>query len=144
MGSDQWLETKRLVSWIARALRPRVMLATNCIGPSWGVARFCERLRCLRMTSESVFDLPPSSAFPELIGTEPQADGLWHDGAMAKRSKRIAKRDEFENALKEVEEKIRTRRGKNPLGVAVEATGRPEGREGESAAVELDPDGGGK
>jgi hypothetical protein len=37
---------------------------------------------------------------------------------MSKRSTRIAKRDEFENALKEVEEKIRSRRGKNPAAVA--------------------------
>jgi len=66
---------------------------------------------------------------------------LWHDGAMAKRSTRIAKRDEFENALKEVEEKIRSRRGKNPLGVVVEATVQREEREGESAEVEVDPDG---
>jgi hypothetical protein len=60
---------------------------------------------------------------------------------VSKRSTRIAKRDEFENALKEVEEKIRPRREKNPSGVAVEATGQPEEREGVSAEVELDPDG---
>jgi hypothetical protein len=57
---------------------------------------------------------------------------------MGKRSTRIAKRDEFENALKEVEEKIRSRRGKNSPGVAVEATGQPEERDGESGEVELD------
>jgi hypothetical protein len=55
----------------------------------------------------------------------------------------MAKRDEFENALKEVEEKIRSRRGKNPSGVAGEVTGQPEEREGESAEVELDPHGDG-
>jgi hypothetical protein len=63
---------------------------------------------------------------------------LWHDGGMAKRSTRIAKRDEFENALKEVEEKIRSRRGKNAPGVAVETTGQPEERGGESADLEPD------
>ena len=66
---------------------------------------------------------------------------LWHDGAMAKRSTRIAKRDEFENALKEVEEKLRSRRGKNAPGVAAEATVQPEEREGESGEIELDPHG---
>ena len=60
---------------------------------------------------------------------------------MAKRSTRIAKRDEFENALKEVEEKIRSRRGKNPSGIAAEATEQPEKRGGESAEMVLDPDG---
>jgi len=60
---------------------------------------------------------------------------------MSKRSTRIAKRDEFENALKEVEEKIRSRREKNPPGVAAEATGQPEERDGEPAEVELDPHG---
>jgi hypothetical protein len=68
----------------------------------------------------------------------PQAAVLWHDGAMSKRSTRIAKRDEFENALKEVEEKIRSRRGKNPAVVDVAATGRREERDGESGEVELD------
>jgi hypothetical protein len=57
---------------------------------------------------------------------------LWHDDAMSKRSTRIAKRDEFEKALKDVEEKLRSRRGKNPMAIAPESTGRPEGRDGES------------
>jgi hypothetical protein len=56
---------------------------------------------------------------------------------MSKRSTRIAKRDEFENALKEVEEKLRSRRGKNP---AVEAK-RPEEGDGGNEEVELDPSG---
>jgi hypothetical protein len=60
---------------------------------------------------------------------------------MPKRSTRIAKRDEFENALREVEEKIRSRRGKNPAAVDVGATGRPEERDGESGKVELDEQG---
>src|SRR5580692_2783338 len=63
---------------------------------------------------------------------------------MSKRSTRIAKRDEFENALKEVEEKIRSRRGKNPPGGAVEATGPPEEREGEGGEVGLEQRGGRK
>jgi hypothetical protein len=53
---------------------------------------------------------------------------------MSKRSTRIAKRDEFENALKEVEEKIRSRGGKNPA--AVEPAGTEE-RDGESGGDEL-------
>jgi hypothetical protein len=58
---------------------------------------------------------------------------------MSKRSTRIAKRDEFENALKEVEEKIRSRRG-NPHGVAVGATGQAEEQGGESVEAEVDSD----
>jgi hypothetical protein len=53
---------------------------------------------------------------------------------MSKRSTRIAKRDEFENALKEVEEKIRSRGGKNPAATAPTQT---EERDGESGEVEL-------
>jgi hypothetical protein len=52
---------------------------------------------------------------------------------MSKRSTRIAKRDEFENALKEVEEKLRSRSGKNPA--AVEPTGTEE-RDGEGGEGE--------
>jgi hypothetical protein len=70
-----------------------------------------------------------------------RAGALWHDGGMGKRSTRIAKRDEFENALKEVEEKIRSRRGKTPPGDAVEDTGQPEEQDGESSEGELDPEG---
>jgi hypothetical protein len=47
---------------------------------------------------------------------------------MSKRSARIAKRDEFENSLKEVEEKLRARRGKTPEAVAPAVT---EERDGE-------------
>jgi hypothetical protein len=53
---------------------------------------------------------------------------------MSKRSTRIAKRDEFENALKEVEEKIRSRREKNPATVAPTET---EGRDGVGGEVEI-------
>jgi hypothetical protein len=52
---------------------------------------------------------------------------------MSKRSTRIAKRDEFENALKEVEEKLRSRRERNPEAVAPAET---EERDGESGEVE--------
>jgi len=53
---------------------------------------------------------------------------------MSKRSTRTAKRDEFENALKEIEEKIRSRREKHPAAVAPTET---EERDGESGEVEL-------
>jgi hypothetical protein len=50
---------------------------------------------------------------------------------MSKRSTRIAKRDEFENALKEVEEKLRSRREKNPAAVAPTKTEQRDGGSGE-------------
>jgi hypothetical protein len=53
---------------------------------------------------------------------------------VSKRSTRIAKRDEFENALKEVEEKLRLRREKNPEAVVPTGT---EERDGEGGEVEL-------
>jgi hypothetical protein len=53
---------------------------------------------------------------------------------MSKRSTRIAKRDEFENAQKEVEEKIRSRRERNPEAVAPTEN---EARDGGSGEVEL-------
>jgi hypothetical protein len=56
---------------------------------------------------------------------------LWDDCAMSKRSTRIAKRDEFENAIKEVEEKIRSRRGTNPAAVVPTETEQPGGESGE-------------
>ena len=52
---------------------------------------------------------------------------MWDDGAMSKRSARIAKRDEFENSLKEVEEKLRARRGKTPEAVAPAVTEERDG-----------------
>jgi hypothetical protein len=75
--------------------------------------------------------------FPIFLDERPYACALWHDDAMAKRSTRIAKRDEFENALKEVEEKIRSRREKNPEEVAPTGT---EERDGGNGEVEADPD----
>jgi hypothetical protein len=61
---------------------------------------------------------------------------LWDDGAMSKRSTRIAKRDEFENALKEVEEKLRSRRGKNPEAVEPAVTEERDGESGEDEVPE--------
>ena len=58
---------------------------------------------------------------------------MWHDGGMSKRSRKIAKRNEFENAMKEVEEKIRSRHGKDPAAIAPAGTGE---RDGESGKVE--------
>ena len=76
-----------------------------------------------------------SPPFPNLfVAAGAGGRGLWDDGAMSKRSTRIAKRDEFENALKEVEEKIRSRREKNP---AADAPAEAEERGGESGEVEL-------
>jgi hypothetical protein len=43
---------------------------------------------------------------------------LWHDDIMPKRSSRIAKRKEFENSFKAVEEAIGAMRGKNPEAFA--------------------------
>jgi hypothetical protein len=66
-----------------------------------------------------------------------QSIALWHDGTMSKRSTRIAKRNEFENSLKEVEEKLRSRRGNTPVAITPESTGRSEGQDGESQEVEM-------
>jgi hypothetical protein len=52
---------------------------------------------------------------------------------MSKRSRRIAKRDEFENTLKEMEKKIRSRSGKNPVATTPGMTGQ----NGESERVEI-------
>jgi hypothetical protein len=52
---------------------------------------------------------------------------------MSKRSRRIAKRDEFENTLKEMEKKIRSRSGKNAAATTPETTGQ----DGESEGVEI-------
>jgi len=56
---------------------------------------------------------------------------------MGKRSTRIAKRDEFEKALRDVEEKLRSRRGNNSAVIAPESAGRAEGVDGESEEVEM-------
>jgi hypothetical protein len=56
---------------------------------------------------------------------------------MSKRSTRVARRNEAENAIREIEEKIRSRSGKNPAGVAPEATVGTDGRDGESGEVDL-------
>jgi hypothetical protein len=49
---------------------------------------------------------------------------LWDDDGMSKRSTRVAKRDEFENAIKVIEEGLRSRRGKGKAAVT------PEGESG--------------
>jgi len=56
---------------------------------------------------------------------------------MSKRSTRIAKRDEFEKALREVEENLRSRRGDKSAAISPDSTGRPEGQDGESEEVEM-------
>jgi hypothetical protein len=56
---------------------------------------------------------------------------------MSKRSTRIAKRDEFEKALREVEEKLRSRRGNKSAAITPEPTGQPEGQSGGSEEVEM-------
>jgi hypothetical protein len=48
---------------------------------------------------------------------------LWHDMVMGKRSSRMAKRDEFENALRTAEEAIGSRSGKNPAVAAPDRQG---------------------
>jgi hypothetical protein len=55
---------------------------------------------------------------------------------MSKRSRRIAKRDEFENTLKEMEKKIRSRSGNKSAAIAPESTGRPEAPDDGSEEVE--------
>jgi hypothetical protein len=52
---------------------------------------------------------------------------------MSKRSTRIAKRDEFEKALREVEENLRSRRGNKSGAITSETTGQ----DGESGSVEI-------
>jgi len=62
---------------------------------------------------------------------------LWHDGGMSKRSTRLAKRDEFENAIKAVEEGIRARRGGAAKPAARGETEGTEGRDKGSGRVEI-------
>jgi hypothetical protein len=54
---------------------------------------------------------------------------------MSKRSTRIAKRDEFEKGLREVEEKLRSRRGNKPAEITPESTGRSERLDGEDVGM---------
>jgi hypothetical protein len=56
---------------------------------------------------------------------------------MSKRSTRLAKRDEFENAIKAIEEGIRARRGKGAEPANRGATESAEGQHGESGGVEI-------
>jgi hypothetical protein len=56
---------------------------------------------------------------------------------MSKRSRKIAKRDEFDNSLKEIEEKLRSRRGNTSAAITPESSGRSERQEGGSEEVEM-------
>jgi hypothetical protein len=56
---------------------------------------------------------------------------------MSKRSTRIAKRDDFEKGLREVEEKLRSRRGNKPAEIIPESAGQSERRDGETEDVEM-------
>ena len=56
---------------------------------------------------------------------------------MTKRSTRIAKRNAFENSLKEVEEMLRSRRGNRQSLIAQEPTGLTEGQDGEIQEAEM-------
>jgi len=62
---------------------------------------------------------------------------LWHDVAMPKRSSRRAKRDDFQNALRVVEEAIDSSLGKNPAAVALGRQGGLKG--GNARAKKLTP-----
>jgi|HubBroStandDraft_5_1064220.scaffolds.fasta_scaffold1561206_1 hypothetical protein len=57
---------------------------------------------------------------------------------MSKRSRRFAKRDEFENSIKAVEDGIRARRGKGVDPAKPGETGPTEGQDGESGKIEID------
>jgi hypothetical protein len=65
------------------------------------------------------------------------AVGLWHHISMGKRSSRIAKRDDFQNALRVVEEAIGSSLGKNPAAVALGRQGGLKG--GNARAAKLTP-----
>jgi hypothetical protein len=60
---------------------------------------------------------------------------------MSKRSTRIAKRAEFENSLKEVEEKLRSRRGNKSAAITPESTGRSKRPDGENEDAETNKPG---
>jgi hypothetical protein len=62
---------------------------------------------------------------------------LWHDVSMPKRSSRKAKRDDFQNALRVVEEAIDSSLGKNPAAVALGRQGGLKG--GKARAKALTP-----
>jgi hypothetical protein len=62
---------------------------------------------------------------------------LWHDEAMPNRSSRKAKRDDFQNALRVVEEAIDSSLGKNPAAVALGRQGGLKG--GKARAKSLTP-----
>ena len=66
------------------------------------------------------------------------ASRLWHDVNMVKRSSRRAKRDDFQNALRTVEEAIGSSLGKNPAAVALGRRGGLKG--GKARAKALTPE----
>jgi hypothetical protein len=63
---------------------------------------------------------------------------LWHHVRMVKRSSRKAKRDDFQNALRVVEEAIDSSLGKNPAAVALGRQGGLKG--GKARAKALSPE----
>ena len=55
------------------------------------------------------------------------AGALWHDRVMGKRSSRMAKRNDFENAIRTAEAAIGSRAGKNPTVAAPDRQGELKG-----------------
>lgn len=66
------------------------------------------------------------------------AVSLWQDVNMVKRSSRMAKRDDYQNALRTVEEAIGSSLGKNPAAVALGRLGGLKG--GKARAKKLTPE----
>ena len=66
------------------------------------------------------------------------AGNLWHHVNMVKRSGRRVKRDDFQNALRTVEEAIGSSLGKNPAAVALGRQGGLKG--GKARAKALTPE----
>jgi hypothetical protein len=50
--------------------------------------------------------------------------GLCNDGSMAKRSTRMARRDNYEGTFQRIEDSLRPSSGKNPAGAALERDGK--------------------
>jgi hypothetical protein len=63
------------------------------------------------------------------------AGSLWHDTVMGKRSSRMAKREDFENALRTAEAAIGSRSGKNPAVVTPGREGELKGEKAGDAKV---------
>ena len=62
---------------------------------------------------------------------------LWHDRIMGKRSSRMAKRDDYENALRTAEAAIGSRPGKNPAAAAPDRQSEVEDGKAADAKVPL-------